>query len=336
MAPNRILARSPIRSATAAGAVGEADLAQRLPQRENFKLAEHDCPALAVQVQRPHAALSRADVIYVHGATFGADLSVFFAFDGRSWADALAGAGFTVWGFDFAGFGRSDRYPASGSRPAGDLADAMAQLRRVVAEVRRRNGRRPIVLLAHSRGGAVAARYAGEFPAHVQALVLFAPFVTRPASALDSASAGAASHYPLTVWAQYRRFIEDVPRGQPQVLSDAHIQAWSSAFLASEPGAASRALPAVTTPYGPVTDILAMWSGKALYEPSRIVAPTLLVRGEWDSLCNDADAARLMGTLGAQVKMDAKIERATHLMHLEQQRGVLYDQVNRFLSGVLK
>ncbi len=336
MTRNRILARSPLRSAMAAGAAVESNLAQRPPQREHFTLAEQGSPTLAVQVQRPNAAQPRADVLYVHGATFGADLSVFFAFDGRSWADALAGAGFAVWGFDFAGFGRSDRYPASANRPAGDLADALAQLRRVVAAVRQRNGNRPIVLLAHSRGGAVAARYAGEFPEHVEALVLFAPFVTRPAGALGAPATAAPSHFPLTVWAQYRRFIEDVPRGQPPVLSDAHMQAWGTAFLASEPGAASRTLPAVNTPYGPVTDIHAMWSGEALYEPSRIVAPTLLVRGEWDSLCNDADAARLMDALGAQVKADVKIERATHLMHLEQQRGVLYDQVNRFLSRVLK
>jgi pimeloyl-ACP methyl ester carboxylesterase len=73
----------------------------------------------------------------------------------------------------------------------------------------------------------------------------------------------------------------------------------------------------------------------ASISPARVVAPTLLVRGEWDSLCTDDDAARLLAAIAAPHKGDAKIERATHLMHLEQQRGVLHDRVNAFLLRVL-
>jgi hypothetical protein len=50
-------------------------------------------------------------VLYVHGATFPSALSIAHRFDGRSWRDALCDAGFEVWGFDFHGFGSSDRYP---------------------------------------------------------------------------------------------------------------------------------------------------------------------------------------------------------------------------------
>jgi hypothetical protein len=35
------------------------------------------------------------DVIYVHGSTFGCDLSLFFRIDGVSWADALERASAT-------------------------------------------------------------------------------------------------------------------------------------------------------------------------------------------------------------------------------------------------
>ena len=35
------------------------------------------------------AAQPRGDALYVHGATFPSALSLFFRFDGRSWADAL-------------------------------------------------------------------------------------------------------------------------------------------------------------------------------------------------------------------------------------------------------
>src|SRR4051812_18871944 len=70
--------------------------------RERHALAEHGELTLALQVQRCRERAALADVLYVHGATFGADLSLYFAFDGRSWADALCEAGFDAWGFDFA------------------------------------------------------------------------------------------------------------------------------------------------------------------------------------------------------------------------------------------
>src|SRR5262249_51446118 len=118
---------------------------------QRFKLADGGKPAIALQRQRTHNTHTPADVIYVHGATFGADLSVFYRFDGKSWADTLTDAGFAVWGFDFVGYGDSDRYPVDGDRPAGAMDEAIEDLRRVVAAVKERNGDRAVVLLAHSR-----------------------------------------------------------------------------------------------------------------------------------------------------------------------------------------
>jgi pimeloyl-ACP methyl ester carboxylesterase len=312
---------------------GELDMgaAESAVSRASFRLTESGQPAIALRVQRPEAGAS-GDVVYVHGGTFGADQSIFVRIDGRSWADALNDIGRTVWGFDFAGYGRSDRYPVDGGRPAGRMDDVIPQLRRVIAAVRASNGERPVSLIAHSWGGSVAARYGGLHPEEVKALVLFAPIVTRAPSAGRASSPALPSHFPLTLWAQYRRFVEDVPRGEPQVMSEAHFQAWGEAFLGSDPHAKDRVPSSVLTPGGPLADIGAMWAGNVLYESSRVVAPTLLVRGAWDSLCTDADAQRLLAELGAAVKRDVKIERATHLMHLESQRTVLHDRVNGFLK----
>ena len=322
---------------TASGSAGDS---KSVASRESFRLSEAGQPTLALQEQRPTsasvAAPAAGDAIYVHGATFGANLSIFYRFDGRSWADEVNDIGLTVWGFDFAGYGRSDSYPQGGDRPAGRIDDAMAQLRRVVAAVRARNGDRPVALIAHSWGASVAARYAGMYPKDVKALVLFAPIVTRPPTAHPAAAAPPPSHYPLTLLAQYRRFIEDVPRGQPQVLSEAHFQAWGAAYLATDPRSGERVPASVVTPYGPVADIVALWSGQSLYDPALIVAPTLVVRGEWDSLCTDADANRLLEGLGTHDKTYTRIEHATHLMHLESQRAVLYNRVNTFLARTMK
>jgi alpha-beta hydrolase superfamily lysophospholipase len=320
----------------------EAGNALQPHRREAIRLAEPAQPTLALQVQRPHATTVFGDVVYVHGSTFGADLSVFCRFDGRSWADELNAVGLTVWGFDFAGYGASDRYPQNSDRPVGRMDEVVRQLQRVVAAVRARSGGGPVTLVSHSWGASVAARYAGTYPQDVNALVLFAPIVARsaaslpPTSYIPPAAACAPPHYPLTLWAQYRRFVEDVPRGQPQPLNEAHFQAWGEAFLATDPSAGMRTPPSVLTPSGPQADVLALWSGQALYDPSLIIAPTLLVRGEWDSVCASSDANYLLRALGSTDKSHVGIERATHLMHLESQRGLLYNAVNTFLQRIAK
>lgn len=302
-----------------------------------FQLREAGQPTLAMQAQHSTATWPAAvgDVVYLHGSTFGADLSIFYRFEGRSWADALNDAGLTVWGFDWAGYGHSQRYPATGSEPVGRMVDVLPQLRRVIAAVRARNGDRPVALVAHSWGASVAAGYASRHPRDVSALVLFGAIAKRPPVSAPAAATPSPSHHAISIWAQYRRFVEDVPRGQAQVLSEAHFQAWSQAYLASDADATTRTPPAVLVPAGPLADIRAWWSGQWLYQPSQIVAPTLLVRGEWDSLCTGADAATLLAALGSRHKTDCRIERATHLMHLESQRAELYQQVNRFLQAIV-
>ena len=197
---------------------------QRAVTHERFFVSCADGPALAMQVRR--AAGSRGDVLYVHGSTFGADISVLYALDGRSWADALNDAGFTVWTLDFAGYGESERYADGSGRAVGGLSEVLPQLRRAVAAVRQRNGNHRLSLLGHSWGATVAASYAAAYQDEIDALVLFAPVTVRPSAAIaPPPAASQPSHYPLTLWAQYRRFVEDVPRGQPQVfdLSLIHI-----------------------------------------------------------------------------------------------------------------
>lgn len=137
--------------------------------------------------------------------------------------------------------------------------------------------------------------------------------------------------FPLSAWAQYRRFIEDVPRGQTQVLDEAHFQTWSVQYLSTDPSATTRQPPSVLTPSGPIADIGASWSGQRLYDASKIKAPVFVVRGAWDSLCTDADAASLLSALDKPSTVDAKIDRATHLVHLESGRMELYRLVNEFL-----
>ena len=276
-------------------------------------------------------------VLYVHGATFASENSIFFKFGGASWADALSSAGFSVWGLDFAGYGRSERYPAMGldaapaGEPLGRAPAAARQIERAVRTIVAETGAARISIIAHSWGAMPASLFAGEHPDEVDRLALFAPIVRRTLTAPPPAL---GPWRFLTVEEQRKRFVEDAPAGEPAVLCEADFPAWADLFLESDPTGSSCRPPSVKTPNGPLADILDAWSGTLAYDPARVGSPTLIVRGAWDTLCTDADAAWLAGALEASPDVsDVKIPRATHLMHLETGRTALYAASIEFLTN---
>ncbi len=297
-------------------------------------------PDLFVSRQRPYRGrepLSSPAVLYVHGATFPSALSVSYPLDGRSWGADLAEAGLDVWAFDFAGFGRSERYPGqdrdpAGAPPLGRAHESARQLERVLKHVVAVRGGGRVSLLAHSWGTMVAGLVAGRFPELVDRLVLFAPFARRDLTGLPDAAA-LGGWFPLTVAEQHSRFVSDVPDGHPPVLTPQFDQ-WAAEWLATDPVSGGGSTPSVRTPSGPRADMLAAWSGDLPYEPGLIEAPTCIVRGEWDSMCTDEDARGLFAAItSSPLRQDVKISEGGHLMHLESGRRALYRAAAGFLLG---
>jgi pimeloyl-ACP methyl ester carboxylesterase len=303
---------------------------------ETFTLpAQNEIPEIFVRRQPPETA-PRGTVLYVHGATFPSALSIAYRFDGRSWMDELVTSGFDCWGFDFAGYGHAGRYPAmnaspDGLEPLGRVPVAVRQLGQVVQAILDRTGQPRLSIVAHSWGTLVTGRFAAEHPDLIDRLILFGAIAWRQEAGDPPAF---DAWYPLTTDAQYRRFVEDVPRGHPMVLLDRHFARWAPDYLATDPTSAERTPPTVRTPSGPLADIQAAWHGDFPYDPGHIRAPALIVRGEWDSLCTDADARWLFdGFSAAPIRRDVKIGAATHLMHLEESRYALYRETETFLAG---
>ena len=276
-------------------------------------------------------------VLYVHGATFASGLSIAHRFDGRSWRDELVAAGFDVWGLDFLGFGLSDRFPemqapAEDHPPLGCAGDASLQIEQAVRFIRAHHGVPRVSIIAHSWGCIAAGGFAARRPEFVDRLVLFGPIVRRAGGSV--APTDLPAWRLVTLEEQWRRFVADVPPAEPPVLLARHFQPWGEAWLDSDPASRGRAPAAVKVPNGPAHDIAEAWTGRLGFDPGLIRAPTAIVRGEWDSLCTDADAAWLMGALTASPeRRDAKIPRATHLMHLEENRHALHRAAQVFLGG---
>jgi pimeloyl-ACP methyl ester carboxylesterase len=305
----------------------------RIPgPRDGLSLSLSWLPA-AKQAQPP-----RGTVLYVHGATFPSALSIAYRFEGRSWRDALSEAGFDVWGFDFYGFGASDRYPemdraAGECAPLCDAADGAAQLECVVRFITGHRNLRHVSLISHSWGSMPAGLFAGAQPALVDRWVLFAPIARRAPRRYESLPSFPGWRV-VSLEDQWKRFVEDVPASEPPVLSRGHFEAWGEAYLDSDPGSRSRAPAAVKVPLGPFSDIIRAWHGQLAYDPGRVRAPVAIVRGEWDGLMLDDDAHWLFAAFRqSPLKRDIKIGRATHLMHLETMRPALWQESIGFLGG---
>jgi pimeloyl-ACP methyl ester carboxylesterase len=270
---------------------------------------------------------SRGIVLYVHGGTFSSGLSIAHRFDGRSWRDELCDAGFHVWGLDFHGFGRySDPYPDLDPHfPLGRTADASGQLEQAVRHILTHHAAERLSLIAHSWGTMVSGHFAGRCPDLIDRMVFFGPIAQRPP---QTGAPKLSAWRLISVRDQWDRFTADVPPNEPPVLSQAHFEQWAEAYLDSDPKSRTRQPHAVKTPGGAFQDIFD--AGTLSYDPALIQAPVAIIRGEWDSLCTDADAAWLLNAIPSA--RDIKIPRATHLMHLEQNRYALYRETEAFLK----
>jgi pimeloyl-ACP methyl ester carboxylesterase len=280
----------------------------------------------------------RRAVLYVHGATFPSALSIAHRFDGKSWRDALGDAGFDVWGLDLYGFGHSNRYPEM-DRPAAESPalcvadDAARQVETAVRFILAHQNIGSISLIAHSWGSMPASLFAGEHPALVERLVLFAPIARRDPRRYEQPATFPAWRI-VTLEDQWDRFVEDVPAHETPVLSRLHFDEWGQRYLDSDPDSRRRDPFGVKTPLGPFSEIIKAWHGQLAWDPAKVRAPTAIIRGEWDGLIPDEDARWLFDALThAPVKRDIKISRGTHLMHLETMRLALWHESVNFLQG---
>jgi pimeloyl-ACP methyl ester carboxylesterase len=311
------------------------------PREEHFRIpGPHEGLSLFLRfLPAANAAFRpRRAVLYVHGATFPSALSIAHRFDGKSWRDALNEAGFDVWGLDFHGFGHSDRY-AEMDRPPADnpplciAEDAGLQVAAAARFILAHQELKQLSLISHSWGSMPACRFAGANPAWVDRIVLFGPIGRRAPRRYETPPTFPAWRI-VTVQDQWNRFIEDVPVGEPPVLSRAHFEEWSERYLDSDPESRRREPAGVKTPLGPFSEIIKAWHGQLAYDPAKVRAPVAIVRGEWDGLIPNDDAHWLFNAfVQSPIKRDVKIGRGTHLMHLESMRLALWRASIDFLRG---
>jgi pimeloyl-ACP methyl ester carboxylesterase len=76
-------------------------------------------------------------------------------------------------------------------------------------------------------------------------------------------------------------------------------------------------------------------AGKAYYDPAKIKVPTLVILAEWDGVTPRAAAQAIFHNLpNGPHKRFVTIGEGTHLIMLEKNRMVLFEEVQFFLEKV--
>jgi len=279
-------------------------------------------------------------VLFVHGLTYAASAVFDLPLQGTSWMNFIAERGFDVWSVDIRGFGRSSRpadfsLPAARNPPYLDAATATGDLATAAAFIRERRGVPRLTILAWSWGTALAARHASENPDLVERLVLYAPvWLWQGPEPVPSAPPGA--YRSVTRKAAREGWLSAAPEAmRDTLLPSGWFDAWADSVWTTDPEGAAMDPPVLRVPNGPLVEVVENWrSGRAFFDPARVLAPTQLVVGEWDRTTPPNQALALFSQLTkSRGKRLVVLPEGTHLIFLERNRSALFTTVQSFLEG---
>jgi pimeloyl-ACP methyl ester carboxylesterase len=255
----------------------------------------------------------------VHGSSISAlpsfDLTVPGAGE-YSLMDVFARWGFDVWTMDFEGYGAST--VTSGN---SDIASGVADLKAAMAVVERETGQTKFHFMGESSGAIRAGAFAVAEPARVDRLVLEAFTYTGKGSPTLSKRAEQTEFYRT----HNRR-----PRGVDMI---------RSIFTRDKPGTSNPRVPEAMAvaemPHGdsvPTGTYLDMTANLPLVDPTKVLAPVLMVRGEFDGISTDEDLLDFFGKLPAPDKQYAVIPGAAHSIAMGYARAGLWHVMHEFLT----
>lgn len=275
-------------------------------------------------------------VLFVHGGTYPAEPTFDLPLGGMSWMDYIAQHGYDVWLVDVRGYGKSD-HPAEMDQPPGAnpplvrATTAVKDVGSALDYIRAKRGVPKLNLIGWSWGTTIMAMYTVDHSDRVHKLVLYAPQWLPPAGAAQPpVRSGSVPAYRSDSMASAKdRWLAGAPPNKAAgLIPPGWYEQWAAATSASDPVGSRMNPPVLRAPNGVVVDNADWVSGKPLYDPSRIVVPTLVIHAEWDY-----DRAAYFKLLtNVPYKRYVQIGEGTHYVLMEKNRIQLFSEVQLFLD----
>src|SRR5438477_4150514 len=302
-------------------------------------------PGVELFVRNKHPAGKQAFsadkiVLFVHGATYPAETAFDLPIEGLSMMDLIASRGYDVYLVDVRGYGRSTR-PAEMSQPPGankpivSTKVAAHDLGAAVDFILKKRHVSKINVMGWSWGTSIAGLYTSENNNRVNRLVLYAPqWIRTEPRAPAAANAPPLGAYRLVSKDSAReRWLKGVPEDKKaDLIPPGVFDAWADATWATDPDSSKQNPPMLRAPNGVAEDNANYWTaGRALYDPTKISVPTLILHAEWDADLPSYLAQGYFAQLkNAPYKRLIELSEGTHTVMLEKNRMQFFHELMGF------
>ncbi|MDD5558947.1 alpha/beta fold hydrolase [Candidatus Methylomirabilis sp.] len=287
-------------------------------------------------------------VLFVHGLPSPASVIFDLALPGYSWLEYMAERGFDAFTVDIRGFGRSTKPAEMKESPNQNLPlvrvdQVMRDIDVAVDYIRSKRKVEKVNIIGYSIGASWSALYATLHPEKVNKLVMYGAVYGKNStfvSAFGDPTNQDRPHYEMGAYRYLsRKEILDQwdgwikPEFQDEWRDREVIDTWISTLFSSDPTAKQRSPESIQVPNGPYIDWHEIHAGRSLFDPARIKAPTMIVRGSAEELISNEAAEELLQKLtSAPSKRRLDIGDSTHYAMLEKNRLLLFRGVQNFLE----
>ncbi len=271
--------------------------------------------------KKPAAGVAkRGTIFFVHGSSMASQPTFDLFVPGRadsSVMDYFAKLGFDTWTMDNEGYGRSDK-----ARPQNnDISNGADDLAAGTDYVMKLAGVKKMHMYGISSGALKAGLFAQRHPDRVDRLALDAFVWTGEGSPTLAERKKKLAQFQ----AQHRRpidrpFVHSIfNRDHPGTADDATIEAFADAILALDD----------SMPTGTYVD---MCSKLPLLDPTKIMAATIVMRGEYDGIAAFDDLVEFFKKLPNSDKQFAVMAGISHASFQQKNYRVVYHILHSFFT----
>ncbi len=261
---------------------------------------------------------ARGTILFVHGSSMASQPTFDLRIPGRPSAmDHFAALGYDTWCVDMEGYGRSDKARDINS----DVATGADDLLAASEYIGRVRGVARLHLYGISSGGLRAALFAERHPERVARLALDAFVWTGQGSpTLAERRTRLAEYRSRNRRPIDRAFVRSIfTRDHPGSADPAVVDAFADAILALDN----------SVPTGTYVD---MCANLPLVDPTRITAPTLVMRGEHDGIASLDDVLDFFHRLPSADKQFTVMPGIAHASFQERNYEIAYHVLASFIA----
>ena len=271
--------------------------------------------------KKPAAGVEkRGTIFFVHGSSMASQPTFDLHVPGRadsSVMDWFAARGFDTWTLDNEGYGRSDKNRAQNN----DISNGADDLAAGTDYVLKATGVRRMHMYGISSGALKAGLFAERHPGRVDRLALDAFVWTGEGSpTLAERKKKLAQFQSMHRRPIDRAFVHSIfNRDHPGTADAATVEAFADAILALDD----------SMPTGTYVD---MCSKLPLLDPTKIVNPTIVMRGEYDGIAGFDDLVEFFKKLPNADKQFAVMAGISHASFQQKNYKVVYHILHSFFT----